>query len=236
MSASPTEILWEHRHDSGVNLWLIDLDAHASRPDASILSRDERARAMRFVFERDRLRFMAARCALRQLLAQAVGAHPSSLHFDIGPQGKPALAGLHSCQFNLSHSQGYALVGITEAPTEIGVDVEQRKPMSDARDVAARLFTATELAELDRAATPEASLEVFFRCWTRKEAVLKALGLGFQLDPASFEAGSDASSRTVQVASLATTVEVHSLELPIETLTASLALCRHQPMTGVNAC
>jgi 4'-phosphopantetheinyl transferase len=87
-------------------------------------------------------------------------------------------------QFNLSHSADVALIGFAE-DCEIGVDVEKIRPITDALDIAGRFFSAEERAEL--MSLPESEQQrAFFRCWTRKEAYLKATGDGLGTDLASF--------------------------------------------------
>jgi 4'-phosphopantetheinyl transferase len=168
-------------------LWLHPLHAPPSPPEIACLSPAELARASRFLRERDRRRFLAARCALRQRLAQHLGLAAGTLRFVLGPEGKPALADGPGCHFNLSHSEDLALVAISER-CEIGVDIEVLRPVDGAESLARSHFTAAEFdafMALDEAARDEA----FLRIWTRKEACLKALGTGLSVAPSSFEAG-----------------------------------------------
>src|SRR4029077_13081267 len=96
--------------------------------------------------------------------------------------GKPALSdesGSNGVKFNASHSDGRLLVAIARG-REVGIDVERRRPVADWRGLAGRYFAAAEVAALDR--LDEADREqAFFRCWTRKEAYIKAHGLGMSL-------------------------------------------------------
>lgn len=181
----------------GCTLWRIDLDQHVPAAALARLSADELARARRFVFERDRQRFIAAHAALRQLLGQHTG-HPSeTLRLMAGRFGKPAMApaGLH---FNLSHSQGIGLVALSTGD-EPGVDVEWVRPMPDALALAAAYFSPTEHAAL--AACPEPLRDrAFFVCWTRKEACLKAIGIGLDLATDGFEVGIAPEAQDVTIA------------------------------------
>ncbi|MDB5731132.1 MAG: 4-phosphopantetheinyl transferase [Variovorax sp.] len=179
-------------------LWQIDLDEAPAPAALALLSPEEQARAQRFVFERDARRFIAAHVALRKILGKQAGMDGKPLHLVEGHFGKPAVAGLAGLHFNLSHSQGVGLIALSRT-FEVGVDVEVLRPMPDALSLAQAHFTHAECAAL--AALPEAMRErAFFTCWTRKEACLKALGVGLQLSPASFEVGVAPVARMVNLA------------------------------------
>ncbi|PYQ42304.1 MAG: 4'-phosphopantetheinyl transferase [Acidobacteria bacterium] len=141
------------------------------------LSPDENRRASRFHFERDRRRFAAARGILRALLGRYLCVDPSDLVFGYGPHGKPALASpWHGLRFNVSHSGGLALLAFA-TDYEIGVDIEQERPLPEMDSIAERHFSPPENAELQLLAERERR-RAFFRCWTRKEAFIKAVGDG----------------------------------------------------------
>ncbi|SCK42137.1 4'-phosphopantetheinyl transferase [Variovorax sp. HW608] len=177
-------------------LWRVDLDTPPA--DTGCLSQAERERAGRFVFARDRERFVAAHVALRQLLSSHTGIAASELEFVQGEAGKPSLIRPAGLQFNLSHSKSVALIAIGTAGAEIGVDVEVLRSMPDADAMAASYFTEAEQRAL--AALPPARRErAFLACWTRKEACLKAIGLGLGVDTRSFEAGVDERDREVRI-------------------------------------
>jgi len=140
------------------------------------------------VFPRDQQRFALARAALRLTLGEALGLAPASLGFDYGAHGKPALAGAAAgarLGFNISHSGSVALVGLVQGG-EIGVDVEAHRDMTDRDALVRRFFSAAEnaayaaLAESDRQ-------RAFFDGWTRKEAVVKALGRGLSFPLREFD-------------------------------------------------
>jgi 4'-phosphopantetheinyl transferase len=161
-------------------IWLADLDAAESGESAlALLSEDERVRAQRFVFDVHRRRFIACRAWLRVRLAERLGRQADGLRFEYGPAGKPALAGEQALRFNVSHSDRYALLAMTEG-AEVGVDIERLRPLSDMDALAERVFSAGERTAL--AAVPaEGRLEAFFAGWTRKEAYIKARGEGIGL-------------------------------------------------------
>lgn len=165
--------------DAGeVHLWAVPLDPPRERVAAlgALLAADERERAARFHFERHRRRYSVGRGALRELLGGYLGCSAAALRFGYGDKGKPFLAGGPRLRFNLSNSSELALVAVA-MDVEVGVDVEWLRPMPDALEIAERFFSDSEREVL--AAVAEGERETaFFRCWTRKEAYLKAVGDG----------------------------------------------------------
>jgi 4'-phosphopantetheinyl transferase len=168
-----------------VHVWCAALDRPAGevRALARLLSTDERDRAERFHFERDRARFVAGRATLRLILAGYTHAGPEGLVLRQGRQGKPALVGepgalaeAGALHFNVSHSEGVALYAFALG-RQVGVDVEHVRPVDDAEQIAARFFSPAECAALAML-PPDARLQAFFTCWTRKEAYVKAIGEG----------------------------------------------------------
>ncbi len=168
--------------------WLVDLRCEPSPAMRSWLSSNELHKASRFVFERDRRRYLAAHTALRQLLAARTQTAPQDLQFTEGEFGKPALRDVaRGCAFNLSHSEDEAALLIC-AEGEIGVDVEALRSMPDAQDLAQRNFSAEECAALS-SVDPDLRDQAFLTGWTRKEACLKAIGSGLSIAPRTFTAG-----------------------------------------------
>jgi 4'-phosphopantetheinyl transferase len=145
------------------------------------LSADERARAGRFQRRDDRDQFIASHLAFRSILAGYLGRHPSALRFQSSPGGKPELdhPDHGRLRFNLSHSSRHALIGISDEAA-IGVDIEAIRPIDDVMAIARAHFHAREIAALE-ALSGLQQRDAFFACWTRKEAVLKALGVGLSL-------------------------------------------------------
>jgi 4'-phosphopantetheinyl transferase len=158
-----------------VAVWRLDLAGGDAAALADSLSADERARAARFRFPRDRDRFVAARAGLRQILGACLGLEARAVRFAYGARGKPALAG-GELSFNLSHADDLALVAVArEAP--VGVDVERLRAVAGRERIAARCFAPAERAALG--ALPEEARDLAFLLgWTRKEAVAKARGEG----------------------------------------------------------
>lgn len=202
-------------------LWRGSLDSHPDESAMQGLSDSERARAARFVFERDRRRYLSAHDQLRQVLARATGLPARALRFREGAHGKPYLDHNEvTLAFNMSHSQDTVLIALCPSG-EIGIDVEMLRPMSDATELAARNFTPAEQAQLAR--TPARQRDAaFLRGWTRKEACLKALGSGLSVAPESFHAGLEPDERVTQLhwRGQITTVRVWSLLLDDATLCA----------------
>ena len=171
----------EHARTMEVCVWhaRLDLDEAALDALAATLSDDERARAERFVFARDRSRFIAARGVLRRLLGARLGLAPSRLRFAYGAQGKPSLSQESSeaqVSFSVAHSRDRALVAVASG-APIGADIEVLRPLPSAEAIAERVFSPDELAQLR--SLPSQQREVaFYLGWTRKEAYIKALGTG----------------------------------------------------------
>jgi len=174
-----------------VHIWSAKLD----QPDSCLqtlyetLSKDERDRAERFVFEKDRRRFAACRGILRLLISRYQGVKADNISFIYGNNGKPALDASYNGEalyFNLSHSSDLALYAFTR-DNEVGVDVEYMRDISDMGQIAERIFTAREI-EAFLLLPEEEKKGSFFTSWTRKEALVKAIGKGLTLPLDRFEA------------------------------------------------
>jgi 4'-phosphopantetheinyl transferase len=173
-----------------VHIWRARLDAGGGGLGHlyELLSADERRRAERFHFRRDREHFVTARGALRRLLGAYLSAEPARLRFNYNPFGKPSLAGAegdeNALRFNLSHSGGVALYAFAWG-REVGVDVEHMR-----QDVAELVVADSFLsgAEISILSPLPADLQAaaFFNCWTRKEAFIKAVGEGFSFPLTQF--------------------------------------------------
>jgi 4'-phosphopantetheinyl transferase len=162
----------------------LDVSTAALRTQERFLSADERVRASQFVFDADRSRYIAARSTLRAILGHYLDTPPEAIGFRYGPFGKPELDEGCPLRFNLSHSADLALVAVAWRRA-VGVDLERIVPKRACEEVAARLFSPTEVSALARLAPAERLLG-FFRCWTRKEAYVKARGDGFCMPLPSF--------------------------------------------------
>jgi 4'-phosphopantetheinyl transferase len=167
-------------HGVELSLWWADLDAAQHTP---ALPAPVRARAARFVRDSDRQRYLASHAVLQDVL----GTHDNWVH---GANGKPALAAAPP-HFNLSRRDGVAAVAVSRTH-EVGIDVETLRAIDDASELAALHFTQRERESVVDDAD-------FLRAWTRKEACMKATGLGLSLAPSSFECGAQPVLRTVQI-------------------------------------
>ena len=172
-----------------VHIWRSRLDGAGQDLDAyrQLLSDDERARAQRFVFERDRRRFIVARAVLRTLLAAYTQTAPGDLVFGYGPQGKPFLAQPDDAAlaFNLAHSDEWAVYGFTRRG-RIGIDIEYQRDLKHMEQLATTAFSARELATW-QAVPAKLQPATFYAGWTCKEAFIKALGAGFSFPLNRFE-------------------------------------------------
>jgi 4'-phosphopantetheinyl transferase len=165
---------------------VIRVSLDASLPGAlDYLSPDERARAARFVFDRDRRRFITSHAWTRIAIASCLDCAPASLRFATGARGKPFLVGAaQDIRFNLAHSGERALIAIGTGQ-EIGVDLEAHRSI-DPLEIARGLFAPAEVAVLEALSEADRA-PAFFRGWTRKEAFIKALGDGFSFPVHQFE-------------------------------------------------
>lgn len=164
-----------------VHVWAAALDdpRFDARPWLNRLSPEEQARAQRFKFANDRRRYIVAHVALRDILAGYLQMAAEDFQFVDGENGKPRLrAALASSgiEFNLSHSHEQALVAVTQQ-TVVGIDIEFVKNEFGFHEVAERFFTQREVSAL-RALPSSLQRQAFYKCWTSKEAFLKAKGTG----------------------------------------------------------
>jgi 4'-phosphopantetheinyl transferase len=179
-----------------IHVWRVELDC----PEKSVvalaasLSPAERATASRLQSPRLRRRWTSAHGALRYILSKYAETEPTSLLFEFGSNGKPRLAlPIHDISFSLSHTDGLTLVAVA-AGARIGIDAEMVHSGIEVESLSRRFFTPAEADEI--LALPGASrCEAFFRCWTRKEAILKAMGTGLSVPLNRFQV----SIRSVEV-------------------------------------
>lgn len=184
----------------------------------STLSPDEKERASRQRHERDRRHMEAARGLLRRLLGAYTGTPAAQLEFALGERGKPRLhqPSTLGIEFNLSHSGGYALLGIA-AGHALGVDLELVRPVDDLEQIARSNFAAAEVREL-LDLEPERRLAGFIAGWTRKEAFVKAQGHGLAMGLGGFEVSMDPDG-----------------EAELRGVDGSSALARHWTLWGFKA-
>jgi 4'-phosphopantetheinyl transferase len=170
-----------------VNVWIRTLQVSSATESAcyELLTSEERARAARYRLGRPRNDFILTRGTLRSLLARYGGMTPQDLSFRYSEYGKPLLDGKSDLRFNVSHTDGLALIAFVRT-REIGVDVEKINAAPDVRKLAERFFSVRERHSLE-SLSGEDLQAAFFRCWTRKEAYIKARGDGLSLPLHQFD-------------------------------------------------
>ncbi len=182
-TSPPDSLHIESRH---VDVWRIflNLQADSVKLAESTLSADEAKRAARFHYPKDRDHFIAAHGILRQILGRYHHRKPSELTFSVNQYGKPTLVD-SNLEFNLSHSGDFALLAMTQN-RKVGVDVERIRQGISSHVIAQQYFSKAEVAEL-QSLPMEQREAAFFTCWTRKEAYIKAQGIGLSLPLESFD-------------------------------------------------
>jgi 4'-phosphopantetheinyl transferase len=158
-----------------IHLWSAPLDRGC---DPAFLTLQERSRAEKLKLDRVRNQFIASRVQLRIILGRYLGIDPASVPIAYEHNGKPILhasfgSDLH---FNVSHSESVAVYAVTVSG-RVGVDVEFPRHIPDAQSLVERFFSPRD-REVFNGLSDSERLPAFFRAWTRKEAVLKAVGLG----------------------------------------------------------
>lgn len=190
--------------DHETHIWRAVLNESrlSSLPYEHLLSEEEVTRARRFRFERDRQHFIQAHGVLRCLLAHYLHTEPRQLRFQYNAYGKPSLAlpsRESTLHFNLSHSHELALYAFTYN-RHIGIDIEYMRSDISYGELARHSFSAHEHASFT-ALPLSLQRQAFFNCWTRKEAYIKARGLGLSLPLHLFDVSLQPGERAVLLAS-----------------------------------
>lgn len=168
--------------DDDIHIWRAHLrqDPATVQRLYEILNPDERRRADKYHFQKDRDHFVVARGALREILSAYIRISPARIRFSYNRYGKPALSDgepfADLLRFSVSHSHGIALYGLTQG-REIGIDIEHIRADFASLDIAEHFFSPAEVESL-RAVPANQQTDAFFCCWSRKEAYIKALGKG----------------------------------------------------------
>lgn len=186
-----------HIERNEIHVWSADLvlTAEQEKNKFALLSADERERALRFHFPIHRQRFIAARSALRQILSLYLHVAAEDILFAYGEHKKPYLQIPGSTlQFNLAHSFDRAVYAFT-LNHAIGVDIEKMED-DDKQDIATRFFSPEENEELMRLSKHD-KIAGFYRIWSRKEALIKAVGKGLSIPLSSFSVSASDASQTV---------------------------------------
>lgn len=156
-----------------IDVWVFPLDGAPELAVGDTLSAEELDRASRFRFEHLRRAYVIAHVMLREVLSRYTNIRPAELNVATRPGGKPFLRDAVDIDFSLSHTEGLAAIAVA-ANAKVGVDIEKMRPVD--QDFAA-LIGARDAREV-KALPCEDQLAAMFRCWTRKEALLKGVGLG----------------------------------------------------------
>jgi 4'-phosphopantetheinyl transferase len=175
-------------NDNVVEVWVVDLLASRERIEYGfqLLSDDERRRSEQFRFPVHRDRFVMARASLRRILAGYLQVEPTQLAFEYSEYGKPSLVTPQTdIRFNASRSHERALIACSRG-RELGVDTERIRRDLDVDDLAQRFFSVEENDRL-REVPPDFRHLAFLRCWTCKEAFVKAVGKGLSIDLDKFD-------------------------------------------------
>ncbi|HEY3973267.1 MAG TPA: 4'-phosphopantetheinyl transferase superfamily protein [Candidatus Sulfotelmatobacter sp.] len=177
-----------------VQVWTRSLQVapHLELACYELLSSEERERAARYRVGGPRSDFVLTRGTLRWLAASYLATTPQELSFRYSSYGKPFLDGASELRFNVSHTDGLALMAFVKA-REVGIDVEKIRPVPELRQLTERFFSVHERQSLHPLCGEELC-SAFFRCWTRKEAYVKARGEGLSLPLHQFDVSIAASS------------------------------------------
>jgi 4'-phosphopantetheinyl transferase len=184
--------------DDEVHLIFFALDERAADCEhlLDVLDEDERRRAARFHFSRDRVRYVAAHVALRDVVARTLGLAPHAVRWKHGAYGKPAIAEHPELGVNLAHSVDRAVIAVAWQ-REVGVDLEGVREL-DELETAKVVFSSAEQAALR--ARADDRRDTFFRIWASKEALVKALGDGLGGPLTAFDVAAEPDVREVLIA------------------------------------
>src|ERR1700712_1990672 len=187
------------RHEySEIHVWRIQFSStNLSQQAWPLLSEQERARASAFRFKPDCERFCKSRLLVRCVLGRYLDLNPAEIAIKTGQNGKPFIdnaRGNHGIEFNLAHCRTEALLAVTSGQS-VGIDVEDggRMRNADVDALAQECLTKREAQILQALAGPD-RVRAFLLCWTRKEALLKAVGLGLLAKLNDFEVPLDCAS------------------------------------------
>lgn len=164
-----------------------------------ILSEDEVLRANKFRFEKDKAVYITAKYLLRSGLSNYLQLKAKEIIFDYSEYGKPSFMGNVEIDFNVSHSGNRIIIGFARNRT-IGVDIEKIKENFDPLELAENFFSEEEIKALSETKESE-RFQAFYRCWTRKESFIKAVGegLSYPLDSFAVTMDNDKSTRFIKI-------------------------------------
>ncbi len=213
-----------HPLGPGVLVWRLDVPSEAIVPP-ELLEESELQRAARMNDRVEAHRFLASRAALRGLLGELLGQPAHRLQFVADERGKPRLAD-DRARFSLSRSGAAVLIGVSERH-DVGIDIERCRDVPELESLARTHLSDAEYRAW-RSADGKTAHQRFLSAWTRKEACVKAAGVGLALPLPCVDVGCDEDSapRRVQMRyGLETwTAQVVSLPMPVGYVAAAAAI------------
>lgn len=202
--------------EGDVCVWHVRADSLEPADAWRVLSDDERSHAERFRFARDRDRFTVCRAHLRRILGNYLNQPPEKIRFELGPHGKPRLSAAPRASricFNVTHSRDDALIAVANG-REVGIDLEHLRDDLDPLKLASRFLTPGENEFIARH-SPEERIAAFLTCWTRKEAWMKAVGVGLTKSLSHFDVTPSLGQRSATLGPLPGSADlwtVHELQ------------------------
>ena len=186
---------YSNLYNNDVDIWFVNQDILPIQASFFFkqLCKEEQKRANAFYFEKDKRHFIASRYALRQILGQYLQTEPSDLQFSYSKFEKPSLIDF-DIHFNVSHSYGKALIAVAKNP--VGIDIEWSLREVELKELAQRFFSCNE-AEQFLKLEDSVMQRYFFNIWTKKEAVIKAIGDGLSYPLDRFHVGIQADNDTL---------------------------------------
>jgi 4'-phosphopantetheinyl transferase len=182
-----------------IHVWATELTAQEAALDRlfPLLDRHEQSRAARFLVPEPRIQFILSRAFLRTTLGRYLHMEPREVSLRATEFGKPELAEAGNLYFNLSHTEGTAVIAVTRAG-RVGIDVERVRKNLEPLQLAARFFSPNEVEWLQSQATDQ-RFAAFFACWTAKEAYIKACGGGLSIPLDSFGVIADSGDAQIHL-------------------------------------
>jgi len=171
---------WRNQYDfdlrNNLDVWRIYIPDFIDKinDEIHILNDEEIDKSAAFVQEADKLRFLIGKIYLKKLLANYLNIHPKEVGFSFNEHKKPFLTKLPSLNFNVSHSGDFVVIGFSNRWL-VGVDVEV---MNTNVDLYSMIYSTMSSVEVHTILNSESPREMFYNHWTRKEALLKCVGIG----------------------------------------------------------